>query len=243
MKIIDDLIATIDGERSVVEVHTCVFWTAVITGPPFSCGLASSLKQDSPIEHHKKKVRDVGKLTNKSTKELSGFAYSDNLLEAAIGMATINSLLTIDESLCVEQNAFDVLARKGEGKNIAVVGHYPFVPKLKALAKNLWVIEKNPKEGDLPEKAAEEKLPQADVVCLTGTSLLNKTFDSMIKLCYDKFVVMVGPTTPLSTVLFDYGIDVISGSKIIDRKKVIQCISQGATFQQVQGVKLLTLQK
>ena len=243
MKIIDDLISTINGEKRVIEVHTCVFWTGVITGMPLRCGLASTLKQDLPSKYHKEKVRDVGKLTEKNAKELCMFTYSDNLIEAAIGMATINSLIDIDESLCIEQNAFDVLVRKGENKNIAVVGHYPFVPKLEDIARNLWVIEKNPKEGDLPEKSAEEKLPEADVVCITGTSLLNKTFDKLIKLCYDKFVMMVGPTTPLSPVLFDYGIDVISGSMIIDIKKVIQCISQGATFQQVQGVKLLTMQK
>jgi hypothetical protein len=55
--------------------------------------------------------------------------------------------------------------------------------------------------------------------------------------------MLLGPTTPLSPVLFDHGVDIISGTKVIDTESVLRCISQGATFQQVKGVRLLTLVK
>jgi hypothetical protein len=54
---------------------------------------------------------------------------------------------------------------------------------------------------------------------------------------------MLGATSPMSEVLFDYGIDVISGVKVLDTEMVLRCISEGATFRQVQGVRLLSMAK
>ncbi|MGE4538111.1 MAG: hypothetical protein AB7D37_13625 [Desulfovibrio sp.] len=37
---------------------------------------------------------------------------------------------------------------------MAVVGHFPFLPKVRQQAANLWVLENNPREGDFgPERA------------------------------------------------------------------------------------------
>jgi len=55
--------------------------------------------------------------------------------------------------------------------------------------------------------------------------------------------MMVGATTPFSPLLFDYGIDIIAGSKVIDRQKTIRSISQGATFRQIKGIKHLIMRK
>lgn len=52
---------------------------------------------------------------------------------------------------------------------------------------------------------------------------------------------MIGPTSPLSAVLFDYGVDVIGGSKVVDPEKTIRSISEGATFRQVEGVRHLNM--
>ena len=67
----------------------------------------------------------------KSPLELARMAYSESLLEAAIGMATINSLLDIEEERCFDLNARELIAEKGEGKRVAIIGHFPFVPQLR----------------------------------------------------------------------------------------------------------------
>jgi len=156
-------------------------------------------------------------------------------------MATINSLIDIDETKCDAGNALDVLIEKGDGKDIAVVGHFPWIPKLRKAARKLWVLEQRPQAGDLLAEAAEDILPKADVVAITGTSLINHTADKLLDLARGSFVVVVGPTSPLSTVLFDWGVDVISGVKVVEPEKVIRSISEGAIFPQVQGVKLLNM--
>ena len=235
MKILDELISSLKEDSVVHEVHVCVFWTAVVSK---NCGLASTLHEGHPFH---KIVREPGKLRSKPALDLAEYAKSDHLLEASIGMAAINSLIDIDETRCVEKNAFDILAEKGRDRNIAIVGHFPWIPRLKKIARNLSVIEQRPREGDLPAEASEEILPKADVVGLTGTAFTNHTLEKLLKLSKGKFIVMVGPTSPLSPVLFDYGVDVIGGSKVVDPEKTIRSISEGATFRQVEGVRHLNM--
>jgi uncharacterized protein (DUF4213/DUF364 family) len=239
MKILDDLLFSIKGtDAPVKSVHTCVFWTAVITK---HCGLSSTFRDEGPS--HDRGVRDVGNLTQKMALELAEYARSESLLEASIGMATVNSLIDIDEAKCIEKNAFDIILEKGQGKNVAIVGHFPWIPKLKGRAKNLWVLEQRLREGDLPAKEADRILPQCDVVGITGTSFINHTLERLLSLCKGAYVLLIGPTSPLSPMLFDYGIDAICGSKITDPDQLIRSISEGATFKEVTGVRLLTLTK
>jgi uncharacterized protein (DUF4213/DUF364 family) len=158
-------------------------------------------------------------------------------------MATINSLIDIDKSGCIEKNAFEIILEKGQGKNVAIVGHFPWIPKLRERVKNLWVLEQRLREGDLPATHADRILPQCDVVGITGTSFINHTLEGLLELCKEAYVLLIGPTSPLSPILFDYGIDAICGLKIIDPDQLIRFISEGATFKEVTGVKLLTLSK
>jgi uncharacterized protein (DUF4213/DUF364 family) len=204
------------------------------------CGLASTFHEPHPSH---RSVKNAGSLTGLSALELAQYARSDNVLEASIGMAAINSLIDIDEAKCIEENALDALAREGRSKNIAIIGRFPWIPKLRTIARTLWVIEQNPREGELPAEAAEDVLPQADVVGLTGTSFINHTVDRLLDLSKNSFIVMVGPTTPLLPVLFDYGVDILAGTKVVEPDKTICSISQGAIFSQVEGVRLVTMAK
>ena len=237
MKILDDLISSLTGDSVVREVHACVLWTAVVSR---NCGLASTFRDEHP---HHGRVRNAGNLCGMSALALAEYAKSDNLLEASIGMATINSLIDIDKDRCIEGNALDVLARQGGGKKIAIVGHFPWIPQLQTVAKKLWVIEQRPREGDLPAEAAEDTLPQADVVGISGTSFTNHTIEKLLDLSKNSFTVLIGPTSPLSPVLFDWGVDVIAGVKVVDPEKAIRCISEGAIFKQVEGVELVSMTK
>ena len=242
IKILEDIISNLSEDSAVRasivrEVHACVLWTAVVTK---NCGLASSFREEHP---HHGVVRDAGRLRGKPALELAQYAKSDNLLEASIGMATINSLIDVDDAKCIKENALDVLAEKGRDKNIAIVGHFPWIPQLREVASKLWVIEQRPRDEDLPEEATEEILPQADVVGLTGTSFINHTVEKLLNLCRGSFVVIIGPTAPLSPVLFDYGVDVIAGTKVVDAQKAIHCLSEGAMFRQIQGVELVNMKR
>jgi uncharacterized protein (DUF4213/DUF364 family) len=240
LKILEDLIAALDSNASVRDIRQGVFHTAVLSR---QCGLAATLPRDA-LKQEAPLVRKAGTLLSMSAQELVRMVHSEHILEAAIGMAAINSLIQIDEAACVELNAAEVIIEKGQGKRVAVVGHFPFLPRVREKAETLWVIEKNPKEGDLTEAEAESVIPQAHVVALTGTSLTNHTLGHLLALCDSKaYVLMLGDTVPLSPVLFDYGVDALSGTKVVDADLALACVSQGANFRQIKGTKRLTMFK
>ncbi len=127
------------------------------------------------------------------------------------------------------------------GRNIALVGHFPFVPELRSAAAQLWVIEQQPVEGDYPAEAASDLIPRADLVAITGSALINGTLDALLALRRPEAMVMLlGPSTPLSPILFDHGVDILSGTRVADELSVLRAVGQGASFRQVEGVKLLT---
>ena len=240
MKILDDLIYTLN-EAAVRNVYQGPFQTAVLTR---NCGIAAT-PHDSHTHHQGDiSLSGVRPLFEKSGLEISMMAYSQNPHKAAIGMAAINSLLDIDDEQCVELNAADLLAEKGIDKKVAIIGHFPFISRLRLLAKELWVIEIQPQEEDFPVSETDRIVPQADVVGITGTAFTNHTIDHLLEICNpEAYVVILGGTTPLSPVLFDYGVDAISGTRVIDPEAVLACVSQGATFRQLKGIRLLTMQK
>jgi len=241
MKILEDLLSILNTDARVRDIRQGPFQTAVLTR---SCGLASTPHYEGSHHHSTPPVSEPGLLLKKDTKTLAQLATSQSLHEAAIGMATINSLIDVDETRCIKLNAGDLIAEKGRDKRVAIVGHFPFVPKLRGIVSDLWVIEKNPREGDFTEDEAEKFLPQADVVGITGTAFTNHTIEHLLKLCKPgAYVVILGDSSPMSRILFDYGIDAISGTKVIDAGLVLRCVSQGATFRQIRGIELLTMTK
>ena len=239
MKILEDILQHAKDDFPIRQILIGVHWTAVTSR---HCGLASTMSEPPP--HHDNQVRDVGRLHQKSARELAQYIFSNRLLEASLGMAAINSLIEIDESRCEPLNAFDIIAEMGKDRIIGVIGHFPFIPKLKKIACKLWVFEKRLQDGDLPEEEMKHLLPRCDVVAISGTTLINHTFETVIKLCReDALKVMLGASTPMIPVLFDYGIDVLSGCKVVDPESVLNSISQGATFKQINGIKLLSMRR
>jgi uncharacterized protein (DUF4213/DUF364 family) len=244
VSILDDLLVTLPDDMGVRSVLVGAHWTVVCSGTSPAggrhCGLASTLTGHKPHGHDQ--VRDAGHLHLKTARELAEYARSDNVLEASIGVAAINSLLEVDESRAVEINAGDVLAERGRGQKVALVGHFPFIPKLQQTAGQLWVIEQRPSAGEHSAESAVDLIPQADVVAITGTALINHTLDGLLALCRPAALVMIlGPSTPLSPVLFAHGATLLSGARVIDEAAALRTIAQGATFQQVEGTRLLTL--
>jgi len=54
---------------------------------------------------------------------------------------------------------------------------------------------------------------------------------------------MLGDTVPLSPVLFEYGVDALSGTRVFDADLALRCVSQGGNFRQIKGTRRLTMTK
>jgi hypothetical protein len=115
---------------------------------------------------------------------------------------------------------------------------------LKAQLGSLAVLEIDPRPGELPAASAHEVIPGADVVAITGTTLINGSFERLLDLCSSRaFVILLGPSSPLDPSLFDHGVDLICGAMVANIEQVLQAVRQGANFRQVHqaGVRLTSL--
>jgi hypothetical protein len=58
--------------------------------------------------------------------------------------------------------------------------------------------------------------------------------------------MLLGPSTPMAPVLFDYGIDILAGSVVTDKETVLRSVSEGASFMQLKkrgGVRFVSMIK
>jgi len=241
----DHLLPTLpDGKLFTVQVG--LYWTAVVVevGGETRCGLAATVGDESHHYTTEPAIPRAGHLTELSARELAKFVYSPSLPEVSLGLATVNALLPRLPHLWVNLHSKEVLARLGAGKTVVMVGHFPYVPELRPRVGKLIVLEQNPQEGDLPASAAPEVIPQADVLAITAMTLLNRTFDDLMALRRPNIpILIVGPTTPLSPVMFEMGATILSGAIVEKPESVLRGLMQGANFHQLRqmGVRLVSM--
>ncbi len=196
-------------------------------------------------DHHRggeMPVRQAGQLLDLAVTDWLDLLSSSSPTERSIGLATLNALLDVDLAACREVNAEQVILERGAGRKVAFVGHFPFVDRVRARAAMTWVFELDPHEGDLPAERIPDFLPQADVIAITGATLLNDTFESIITYRDPQaYVLLLGGTAPLSPVFFSCGVDLVAGTYLEDPLLALRCVCQGATFKQIRGKRLLTL--
>jgi hypothetical protein len=225
MKLIDDLISSVkSNEAPVKDVRVGLTWTGVLGK---YCGLSRTYS--NPTMSHGG-VKDIDKLTEKTTLKLAEYAKSWHLVEAGIGVAAINSMIRPKGKRGI--NAIDLIVKDGKNKKVVVVGKFPRLDELRAVAKELWILELepsliNPEENVLPSTAAEHKIPKCDILAITGSALVNKSLEHLLKLGRNAYTIVLGPSTPMSEILFDYGANMLAGVDVLKPKQIMNKISRG----------------
>ena len=152
-------------------------------------------------------------LAGRRASELMREALSDNGLRRAVGIATLNALAELawrrrpcpEVELLPGADAFDA-AEPAAGERVVLVGAFiPFLKELKRRRQSYLVLEQNPaalKPEEMPfyrrADLAPEIVPGADVLLITGATLLNGTLEDLLALARPGArVVVVGPTVGL----------------------------------------------
>jgi uncharacterized protein len=242
MDILNSILNNIKEDARVQEVRRGLHWTAVVSR---RCGLASTMAQGSCCSGEATGGME-GSFTEMTALELARHCIDDTA-RTSLGLAAINSLLDVDPNRYTDIDGLQLVKDMGKGKNISIIGHFPFLDDLAREAGNLWIIEKQPRPGDYTEDQGKDFLPQSDIVVISSTTLINHTLPGILELCRKGSVKMLlGPTTPLSEVLFEYGIDMLSGSVVTEKEAVLKSISEGANFMQLKkkgGIRFVSMIK
>lgn len=228
MRLVDDLIDSVAHldchvKRACVGLH----WTVVESK---HTGMAHTYKGDTKTE-----LELSGDLVGKSALELATRIRSWQPLEASLGLAAINSLIKSEGE---PGNAFEHMIRVGEEKTVTVIGRFPSNERIAQVARHVYFLEMDPREGELPPYACEEVIPESDVVMITATALINKTLPRLLELSRDATAIVLGPSTPMNNVLFHHGADILAGVRVTDTDGLISGVMQGVKeFRKLAGIE------
>ncbi|MBI5132671.1 MAG: DUF2478 domain-containing protein [Rhodopseudomonas palustris] len=162
-------------------------------------------------------------LAKQSLKQLAAMATSWNPLETALAVAAINA----------HYNRYDLAAFPGNGVKsfrhlagrVGVIGAFPGVD---GMLPNCAVMEADPRPGEYPLAAMDSILPACDATIVNASSLINRTLPRVLRLSQHRPVALIGPATPMTPRLFDYGLSVLGGLIVSDPKGLASAIRAGA---------------
>ncbi len=232
----------------ILDVRVGLHWTGVLARVAGERRLGLATTCVDPGHHYRSwhDVTDPGRLHHLDADDLAARVYARSLVERSIGLATINALLPRHPERWEEENAEAIIVARGAGKRVAVVGHFPFTERVRARVGTLWVLERTPREGDVPATQMADILPQTDVIAVTSTTLINHTLPDILHLRRPQaFFLLLGPSTPLSPSLFAWDIDLLAGAVVEDVDRVFSALGQGADFRQLHrlGVRLVSMRR
>ncbi|MGH7053649.1 MAG: Rossmann-like domain-containing protein [Stellaceae bacterium] len=187
-----------------------------------------------------------GKLHGRRAADLAREALSEHGIRRAIGIAAVNALADHcwsrwphpEVMLRPGLDAFDATEIR-PGEKVVVVGAFiPFLKELKRRGQSYLVLEQDPatlKADELPffrpAEMAAEVLPGADVVLVTGATLVNRTLEELLALARpDTRVTVVGPTVGMRPEAFlARGADVLGCVRITDPDAFLDLLAEGGS--------------
>lgn len=188
----------------------------------------------------------AGRMAGRDAWSLAQFARSPVALRRAVGVAALNALSAIaldrrevpGARVLSGVDALEAAAVKPTDA-VAMVGAFvPFIKALKGKVASLTVIDKHAEALKADEKrlwcppeVAAKILSRADVVIITGSTLVEGGTDNVLAAARGaRRIVMAGPTaSPWPPTFFARGVDVLGGIRVLDGAKLMEIVGQGGS--------------
>jgi len=231
VKLIDDLLASLPKRDCPIKrVSVGLHWTAVESR---YVGMAHNIRAG-----YSKEIADAGNLIGMSALSLAQRAKSWNTQESSLGLATINSLLS-PPGKPGSINPYMMEAAKG--KTITIIGRFSFNDEIRKVAHATHCLEIEPVNNELPSFAAEEVIPFSDMVVISASSIINKSLPRLLEISKGKECIVLGPSTPMSDILFGYGASILEGIRVVDSDVLFRCVEQGTkAYKNLKGILPVT---
>ncbi|MBW2609826.1 MAG: DUF364 domain-containing protein [Deltaproteobacteria bacterium] len=192
------------------------------------------------------RILNPAKIQGMSAKEALSELSSPEILKRATAIAVLNAL----SSTCFSQgwqerydikmkmDALDAV-RMPEGSSVAVVGAIvPVLQRLKQRGGTWWVLEQDPRtlkgeelEHYIPPERSEEIIGRADILVITGVTLINTTLERILEAARpDAEITVMGPTASmLPEPLFERGVSVTGGVWITRPYELLDVLAAGGS--------------
>ena len=187
-----------------------------------------------------------GKLRGRPSLDLAKEALGDHGIRRAVGIAAMNALADTcwrrrphpETELRLGIDAFDATEIRPGDKVVVVGAFVPFLRELKRRRQPFLVLEQDSatlKPEELPFfRPAEEApavVPTADVLLITGTTLINDTLEELLRLANPAArVTMVGPTVSLLPDAFlRRGADILGTVRITAPDEFLETLAEGGS--------------
>ncbi len=195
-----------------------------------------------------------GRLKKRKATEYLDDIFSGNVLKKTLGIATLNALST----LCWEEYCKDgLVTKKGQefellksadafdeleliqGEKTVVIG--ALVPMSKRLIKekqDFTILEMDSRtlkgaelEHYAPAAEANKYVPHADLLVITGTTIINDTLEELLKMAKPGARILVtGPTASmLPDAFFERGVTMLGGIIVTKPDEVLDIISEAGS--------------
>jgi uncharacterized protein (DUF4213/DUF364 family) len=187
-----------------------------------------------------------GKLRGRPAFDLAKEALGDHGIRRAVGIAAMNALADTcwrrrphpETELRLGIDAFDATEIRPGDKVVVVGAFVPFLREQKRRRQPFVVLEQDPatlKPEELPffrpAEQAPNVVPEADVLLITGTTLINNTLEELLGLAKPAArVTMVGPTVSLLPDAFlSRGADVLGTVRITAPDEFLETLAEGGS--------------
>lgn len=236
-----DAVLPCHDQKRVADIRIGLGYTAVKLNSG-ECGVACTLRHRLDDDTCSLLPR-AGTMAGLKVVEAIPLLRSQNMLEAAVGLATINAVaapVPPQPENMADASLSELLGITSEDR-VGMVGYIgPIVKALQKCAHDVIVFDeaKTMMNGITPTEQEAQILPRCDIVLLSATSLLNKTFDSLLEMASKaREICVMGPSTPLLPGVFQpRRVTLLAGRCILDADKILQIVSEaGGTkrFEQV----------
>ena len=186
-----------------------------------------------------------GKLKGRSIIKYLNDIEHDNILRRTLAIACLNALSTlywdrkeVNYNIRLDVDAFDDIIIPKKGKTVVIGALVPILKRLikenadfKVLEMDSRTLKGKELEYFEPAELADKFLPDADLVVITGTTLINNTLPDLLEYTKkDAQIIVTGPTVSMiPEAFFKRGVTVLGGIIVTKPDELLDLISEGGS--------------
>jgi len=206
-QMIDSMACGVDEDLVIEDIRIYTNWVLVKTG---KWSLSTIFRGMPGFDDHPGMSSWMGDWVGKPAKASALELLSSRvILQRAVGMAVLKSLLPVPER-AIPGNATLMVEAAAAVAPTCFIGYFKEAAQWREMGRPVNIVELFPRPGDIHWDDAEQVLAEAQIVLMSGLTVVNETLEAVIRRTPSARIrIMMGPTVPPSPVLFESGLDLL----------------------------------